>query len=192
MAGLRRSQVADALQGPDLQSGATGGTQEAIRPNSTLLHQAGQRANSWETGQTMSADLYPQPIDNKITWKPTTLKTPFLASIAVCLLLSIGVFEYLSRKSLRDGGVVFAASQDEFTAIAVFLTAYFPTIVAITLSIIWSWVDLDVKRLEPYFQMSQPGGASTADSVLLDYPFEYLAVVPVKAFKRRYRNRSQF
>lgn len=180
-------QTADSGQEPNVQAVTIGGTQEAIRPISPSLRPGSKRADSWQTGQTVSANLYPQPMSNRITWKPTTLKTPFLASIAVCLLISIGVFEYLSQISLRDGGVVFAASQDDFTSATVFLTAYFPTIVAITLSIIWSWVDLDAKRLEPFFQMSQPGGASIADSVLLYYPFDYVAVAPVKAFRRRYR-----
>ena len=50
----------------------------------------------------------------------------------------------------------------------------------------WAAVDLDVKRLEPYFQLSKPGGASASDSILLHYPFDFLALVPITAAKRRF------
>lgn len=145
-----------------------------------------ERVRSWETGNTISAGHYPNTIEDRIAWKPATLKAPWLVSTAVCLLIWIGVLEYLSQISLRNGGIVFAASRDDFSNTATFLSTYLPTIVAVTLSISWSWVDLDTKRLEPYFQMSKPGGASAADSILLHYPFDFVAVAPVKAFKRRY------
>ena len=50
----------------------------------------------------------------------------------------------------------------------------------------WAAVDLDVKRLEPYFQLSKPGGAPASDSILLRYPFDFLALVPIAAAKRRF------
>ena len=49
----------------------------------------------------------------------------------------------------------------------------------------WAAVDLDVKRLEPYFQLSKPGGASASDSILLHYPFDFLALVSITAAKRK-------
>ena len=50
----------------------------------------------------------------------------------------------------------------------------------------WAAVDLDVKRLEPYFQLSMPGGASASDSMLLHYPFDFLPLVPLTAAKRKF------
>ena len=50
----------------------------------------------------------------------------------------------------------------------------------------WAVVDLDVKRLEPYFQLSKPGGASASDSILLHYPFDFLLLVPLTAAKRKF------
>ena len=50
----------------------------------------------------------------------------------------------------------------------------------------WVAVDLDVKRLEPYFQLLKPGGVSTSDSILLHYPFDFLALVPITAAKRKF------
>ena len=58
--------------------------------------------------------------------------------------------------------------------------------VAVLYGIGWATVDLDVKRLEPYFQLSKPGGASASDSMLLHYPFDFLPLVPVTAAKRKF------
>ncbi|KAL8689126.1 MAG: hypothetical protein Q9224_004717, partial [Gallowayella concinna] len=52
--------------------------------------------------------------------------------------------------------------------------------------ILWSWIDLDTKRLEPYFQLSKPGGAALANSLELQYPFDFVAYAPLKALRRRH------
>ncbi len=49
----------------------------------------------------------------------------------------------------------------------------------------WAWVDLDAKRLEPYFQMSKDGGVTAADSLFLHDPFDFVAWGPLRAFQRR-------
>ena len=67
-----------------------------------------------------------------------------------------------------------------------FTYLYLPTIIAVIGSMIWSWIDLDVKRLESFFQLSKPDGASGSDSVLLSYPVDFLAFVPITAARRRH------
>ena len=67
-----------------------------------------------------------------------------------------------------------------------FCYRYLPQMVIVLYGIGWAAVDLDVKRLEPYFQLSKPGGASASDSILLHYPFNFLALVPITAAKRRF------
>lgn len=49
----------------------------------------------------------------------------------------------------------------------------------------WALVDLDVKRLEPFFQLASAKGATAADSILLRYPFDFMAFAPIAAFSRR-------
>ncbi|KAL8891638.1 MAG: hypothetical protein Q9215_001406 [Flavoplaca cf. flavocitrina] len=51
---------------------------------------------------------------------------------------------------------------------------------------LWSWVDLDTKRLEPYFQLSRPEGADRTNSLALNYPFDFVAYAPLKAIRRRH------
>ena len=67
-----------------------------------------------------------------------------------------------------------------------FCYRYLPQMVIVLYGIGWAAVDLDVKRLEPYFQLSKPGGASASDSILLHYEFNFLALVPITAAKRRF------
>ena len=78
----------------------------------------------------------------------------------------------------RDGESLGAGQQ--------FTYLYLPTIIAVCGSMIWSWIDLDIKRLESFFQLSKPGGASGSDSVLLSYPVDFLAFVPITATRRRH------
>ncbi len=48
-----------------------------------------------------------------------------------------------------------------------------------------SWVDLDAKRLEPWFQLSKDSGVSAENSLLLQYPFDFLPFIPLTAFRRK-------
>ena len=118
-------------------------------------------------------------------WKPFTLKFPYLASVTIIFLALAATLEYLSRRSSRNGGLVFAEVNEVFTTLQSFSILYLPTIIAVGVSILWSWVDLDTKRLEPYFQLSQPKGALAEHSLLLRYPMEYLPLVPLKAARLR-------
>lgn len=63
---------------------------------------------------------------------------------------------------------------------------YVPQILAVVYSLTWNWVDLDVKRMQPWFELSKPEGAKAINSLFLDYPYDFIALVPFKAAKERY------
>lgn len=117
------------------------------------------------------------------SWKPVTLRPPFLLSIVAITLGFIALLEFLSQRSRMHGGIAFA--QDQFSPAATFAYLYLPTMIAVLYSILWSWVDLDTKRLEPYFQLSRPEGADRTNSLALNYPFDFVAYAPFKAIRRR-------
>ncbi|KAI9676013.1 MAG: hypothetical protein M1817_000756 [Caeruleum heppii] len=119
-------------------------------------------------------------------WRPSTLRSPFLAAPILFSIILIVVLQYLSNNSARDGGVVFLDNIDDFPKSLTFCYDYLPTILTVSLGIIWSQVDLDAKRLEPYFQMSNPIGSLGCDSTLLDYTMDYAMFVPFKAAKHRH------
>lgn len=116
-------------------------------------------------------------------WKPLSLRAPLLLSVAAFTAGLIVVLEYLSRVSRRDGGLAF--TDGSFSTFITFSYLYLPTLIAVVYSMIWSWVDLDAKRLEPYFQMSKNGGVPARDSLYLHYPFDFVAFAPYRALRRR-------
>ncbi|PVH77159.1 hypothetical protein DL98DRAFT_591555 [Cadophora sp. DSE1049] len=122
-------------------------------------------------------------------WKPATLRSPILGAFVLISVIIIAALEVLSHISSRDangGGLVFAADVESLPTTAMFGYLYFPTILAVCYSMIWSWVDLDVKRLEPWFQLSKSKGARAQNSLLLQYPFDFLPFVPISALRRRH------
>jgi hypothetical protein len=93
---------------------------------------------------------------------------------------------YLLGRSKRDGGIMFAPRISDLPLSKTFMYQYFPTIVAVVYSIWWAWIDLETKRLEPYYQLSKDEGALGKDSLLLHYPFDFIPLVPITALKNRY------
>ena len=91
---------------------------------------------------------------------------------------------YLFR-SQRDGGIIFAAKVSTLPLHLQFLYLYLPTVLAVLFSIHWAWLDLETKRMEPYYQLSKKNGALGKDSLLLAYPFDFIPLVPLKAAKER-------
>lgn len=88
-------------------------------------------------------------------------------------------------KTRQNGGILFADNIDDLPTGYSFMYLYLPTLLAVMYSTLWSWIDLDVKRLEPFFQLSKSSGAAAADSLLLHYPVDFLAAVPIRAAKRK-------
>jgi hypothetical protein len=118
-------------------------------------------------------------------WTPPALRAPVLIlTISICWSL-IAVLEYLLWKSQRDNGLIFAPVIGALPLRDTFLYLYFPTIVAVTFSIYWAWIDLETKRMEPYYQLSKENGALGKDSLLLHYPFSFIPLAPIKALRDR-------
>ncbi len=120
---------------------------------------------------------------NRAMWKPLSLRAPLLLSVAALTAGLIVVLEYLSRVSRRDGGLAF--TDGSFSTFITFSYLYLPTLIVVVYSMIWSWVDLDAKRLEPYFQMSKNGGVPARESLYLHYPFDFVAFAPYRALRKR-------
>lgn len=96
------------------------------------------------------------------------------------------VIEFFAQKSSREGGLALSRTVDDIPSIAKFNYEFLPTIIAVILSIAWTWVDLDIKRIQPWLAMSKKEGARLQDSLALDYPYDFVALAPYKAAKRRY------
>ena len=102
------------------------------------------------------------------------------ASITLIVVLQI-----LMNAQYRDGAVLFAASVEDVSDGDSFVYLYLPVIISTILSLSWAWVDTGSKRAEPYFQLSKERGETGEKTVLLDYATGFIAMVPIRAFKRR-------
>ena len=106
-----------------------------------------------------------------------------MASLLSAVAL-IALIEYINKISIEDKALFFAERAEDFPMSVVFCYRYLPQMVVVALGVGWAAVELDVKRLEPYFQLSKPEGATASDSIFLHYPFDFIAFVPVNAARR--------
>ncbi|KAH8688160.1 hypothetical protein BGZ61DRAFT_353025 [Ilyonectria robusta] len=119
-------------------------------------------------------------------WKPLLLSTPVLLGVAALSLILFAVIETLAQLSQVRGGLALSSSQDEIATYAMLSYLYVPTVVAVLFSMLWGWVDLDIKRIQPWIELSKSTGATAEDSILLDYPSDFIALAPIRAAKRRH------
>ncbi|KAF1954142.1 hypothetical protein CC80DRAFT_128575 [Byssothecium circinans] len=120
----------------------------------------------------------------KKSWTPPALR-PFTLILAI--LISLGLIislQLLLLRSNRNQGVIFAADINALPLSRTFVYQYFPTIIAVFYSIFWSWIDLEAKRVEPWFRLSRKEGSKGKDSLLLAYPFDFVPLVPFKAGRK--------
>ena len=118
-------------------------------------------------------------------WKPLALSTPILAALIALTLLLAAAIETLAQRSAATGGLALSPTLDDIPRYAMSSYLYLPTTVAVLYSLIWSWIDLDVKRMQPWFEMSKKEGATADNSLFLDYQYNFVAKVPFKAAKKR-------
>ncbi|RYN51103.1 hypothetical protein AA0118_g10587 [Alternaria tenuissima] len=123
---------------------------------------------------------------NRAPWKPSAFHPVTLITATLIAWAFIAVLQVLLIRSQNDGGIIFATTIDDIPLGQSFAYLYLPTIFALVFSIFWAWIDLQVKRFEPYHQLSQPDGAWGKDSLLISYPFDFLPFVPFSAFKSRH------
>lgn len=125
---------------------------------------------------------------SKPTWKPNAYRLLPLVTVIIASWALIVVLQLLLSKSQKEGGIIITETIDDIPFGKSFLYRYLPTIIALVFSVFWGWIDLQIKRLEPYYQLSKPGGAWGKDSLLLSYPFDFLPFVPLGAFRKKYEH----
>ena len=86
--------------------------------------------------------------------------------------------------SIEEKALFFTERVEGFPTSVVFCYRYLPQMIVVALGVGWAAVDLDVKRLEPYFQLSKPEGATASNSIFLHYPFDFIAFVPINAARK--------
>ncbi|PLB47379.1 hypothetical protein P170DRAFT_240030 [Aspergillus steynii IBT 23096] len=129
------------------------------------------------------ASYPPQNGPVKEGWRPFALRPLYLTLIAAAMLLMFVTIETLRRYTDQYGGLVLMQATDEVSSVQSFAYNYVPIIVALILVILWSFIDFDVLRLEPYFQLSRPEGAP-ASVLFINYNFGQTVITPLTSAKR--------
>ena len=102
-------------------------------------------------------------------WRPWSFHPAFILIVIVGLhLLQLSLISWIVLKQTIFHDTSFFTFQDDHmsTYIAWRIT---PTMVAVFAGFLWGIVDLDVRRLEPFHQMSLPRGARIKESLSMDY-----------------------
>ncbi|PUU73740.1 hypothetical protein B9Z19DRAFT_511586 [Tuber borchii] len=121
-------------------------------------------------------------------WKPFTLRAPTLIASLLITVALIAFIEYINNVSIEEKALFFAEEAEGFPVGVVFCYRYLPQMIVVVLGVGWAAVDLDVKRLEPYFQLSKPEGATAINSIFLHYPFNFIGFVPINAARKGHWN----
>ncbi|PWY90726.1 hypothetical protein BO70DRAFT_349310 [Aspergillus heteromorphus CBS 117.55] len=118
-------------------------------------------------------------------WLPRTLRRSYLVPLAGLMLFMLLVTEWLRQLGNDRGSLTLFTSTDQITDSRRFVYTYVPSILSMVMALLWSLVEYDALRLEPYFQLSKPQGAS-ADVLLLNYEFGHYTTAPFFAIKNRH------
>lgn len=140
------------------------------------------------TATAQDTQSYYFPSDPDIpNWKPFSMRPPYILMLASIALGLAGFQEYLYQTSMRtqretpQSGLLAFNSVEDVSTWWFFVWKYLPTMITIVYAVLFSIMDFDIRRLEPYYQLSQPQGARASASLSLDHMTMFQYFVPFKA-----------
>lgn len=187
----RRTQQVVAVDDPPIPPIPSGtvdlslleGTERRHR-TATSLQEFTSNAQSTAIKNTQSY-FYPED-RNPPDWKPWTMSSPFIILIIIMSLGLAATQEWLCQLSLRlDDGIMRFDRIEDVPHGDFFCWKYLPTLIFVIYGVLWQIMDFEVKRLEPYYQLSRPSGSTAAESLNLDHLSLWSYLVPFKAFRLR-------
>lgn len=118
-------------------------------------------------------------------WRPVAIRPFYLFFVAALMFLMLLTLEGLRRYSELNGGLIYFKDTASVSYLQSFAYNYVPIIVALALVTLWSFVDFDVLRLEPYFQLSRPEGVP-ATVLFINYNFGQSIITPITSARRKH------
>jgi hypothetical protein len=145
-----------------------------------------QRSSTGLQNPPKSSYYYPTDPENP-NWRPASMRPAYILML-ILVSLGMSIFqEWFCRHSLamegRGQGII---QFNEVSSVPVwnfFAWKYLPTLIFVTYGVLWRIMDFDIKRLEPYYQLSQPHGATAAASLNLDHLTAPNFIVPFNAIR---------
>lgn len=121
----------------------------------------------------------------KANWKPHTMRWPYLTLLILVSAVLAAAQEYLYVKS-QDGGLVKFKNPKEISMWDYFCVKYLGNIIAVAYGVLWQLTDLEVTRLEPYYQLGKDKGALAAESINVDYTTVFAPFRPIVAMRYKH------
>jgi hypothetical protein len=102
-------------------------------------------------------------------------------------LISIGMIEYVHQTSLRDRGLFRKGPQYETRElVSSFVPEFLSNFILIFSGLFFLELDYAVKKMEPFYHMSQPDGATGSTSLCVDYFRPSIFFIPYIAIRNRH------
>ncbi|KAF2445009.1 hypothetical protein P171DRAFT_443923 [Karstenula rhodostoma CBS 690.94] len=149
----------------------------------------------FERGNNNEMSYFFPPDPDMPSWRPFSMGWPFLTFLVVVALALAGLQEFLCQLSLKEakhvpdehheGGLVKFKNAKELTVLQYFTWKYAPILFFVIYGILWQIVDYEVKRLEPYYQLSKKNGSAASESLNMDYLTFMSLLVPLRALRHK-------
>jgi hypothetical protein len=116
---------------------------------------------------------------------------PWLSMLIFIALALAGLQEFLCQLSLKrieadeNGGLLIFEKPGDLSTMNFFTWKYAPIMTFVFYGILWQMSDFEVKRLEPYYQLSKKTGATAAESLNMDYLTFMSWLVPLWALRHK-------
>jgi hypothetical protein len=122
-------------------------------------------------------------------WRPFFMGWPWISILVTIALLLAGVQEYLCQLSMKrqsEGeGLAKFKNPKELSVLVYFTWKYAPVLFFVIYGIMWQATDFEVKRLEPFYQLSKKSGATAGESLNMDYLTFMSWLVPLRALRHK-------
>lgn len=119
------------------------------------------------------------------SWSPVSFQRSVLVCTTIATFLLLGSTILLHITDSRDGAVFESTGSDGLSFGQLFLVRYLPTILLVMYGTWISMLDLDVKRFEPWFQLSEPSRDPRDSPLLCRYDTDFVLTVLARAASKR-------
>lgn len=121
-------------------------------------------------------------------WRPFPMSNWYIV-LLICIALALaGVQEFLvqlSRRRAPNESLLTFTNPNEVSAGDWFTWKYLPEMILVSYGVMFQATDFEVRRLEPYYQMSKSSGAIASESLNMDYLTFWSYLIPFKAVRHR-------
>ncbi|KAF2871966.1 hypothetical protein BDV95DRAFT_493160 [Massariosphaeria phaeospora] len=143
-------------------------------------------------GDNAPTSYYFPPDPSMPAWRPFSMGWPWLSVLVSIAVVLAAMQEFLCQLSMKraredpeNGGLIKFKNPGELTLTEYFTWKYAPILFFVIYGILWQVTDFEVKRLEPFYQLSRKTGATAGESLNMDYLTFLSWLVPLRALSHR-------